>query len=216
MTHKPFLLGTIFLLACKVASSQYDFDSVKICHKNEELKDISIGEYQVKLTGGQLSFLSSKDDAVKYEAGKKLFIIKNLVTGASISFQLVNKGVVISTKDTSFVLSLPKSIKIADSVDGNDVEALYAIGGFSFALKFKKDRIDRISVPTTGKYIAISLVQVQSVDTWDFLIESPNHLNKVLLAYSFNNPYSLTIHNDKDGIGIRLLAKKKNGVFTLL
>ncbi len=36
------------------------------------------------------------------------------------------------------------------------------------------------------------------------------------MAYSFNNPYSLTIHNDKDGIGIRLLAKKKNGVFTLL
>lgn len=215
MMYKIFIVGLLSLLICGTAVSQYNFDSIKICHaKSGELKDISVGEYEVKINGGQLLSLSSIDEAIKYEAGGKLFTIKNLSNGNYLKLQLSNEGVIISTKDTSFLLHSPQSLGLASSNGTNDVQAVYSISHFSFSLEFKNNKVSKIYLPTPGRYIAFSLVQVQGVYTWDFGIESTNHVNKVLLTYVFNKPYLLSIHDDKNKVGVRLLAKKKNGFFS--
>lgn len=198
----------------KISLSQHDFDSIKICHAKGELKDITIGEYEVQLTEGHLSILSSKDGAISYETKNKLFIVKNLIKGSSLKLQLANEGIIITTRDTSFLLNSPKSIYLTPLVEDGNIEALFSIDDFSFSLEFKNNRLNKISLPTTGKYISINLEQIQGSYIWDFFIESTR--NKVLLTYSFNNPYSLSIFDDKDKVGIRLLTTKKNGLFTLL
>jgi len=217
MKYKIFIAELILLLICTTVYSQYNFDSIKVCHaKGGELRDITIGEYEIKIQDGELSSFSSKDDAVKYEAGNKLFIIKNLSKGSSLKLQLSDVGVIVNTMDTSFVLSSPKSLSLATSNGTNEVQALYSIGDFSFALEFMNDRVSKISFATTGKYIVINLVQVQNVYTWDFAIESINHINKLLLTHVFNRPYLLSVNDDSNKVGIRLLAKKKNGFFSVL
>jgi hypothetical protein len=130
--------------------------------------------------------------------------------------QLSNEGVVVNTRDTSFVLSSPQSVSLTTANETNEVQALYSIGDFSFALEFKNNGVNKISFATTGKYIVINLVQVQGIYTWDFAIESINHINKVLLTYVFNKPYLLSVNDDSNKVGIRMLAKKKNGFFNLL
>ncbi|GEM_PF-3531763 len=57
-------------------NGQYNFDSIKICHNNKELKRIKIGKY-VNISKGYLMSISSKDESVNYSADSKQFIIKN-------------------------------------------------------------------------------------------------------------------------------------------
>lgn len=208
------VISVVFLLStCMVAYSQHNFDSVKICHAKGELRSIAIGEYEVRMTGGKLFSLKSEDGAITYEANDRLFIIRNLTKGSSLKMQLSDEGVVLNTRDTTFVLSSPESIRLNSSDGVNTNEALYSIGDFSFMIEFKKGCLSKVSLPTTNKYVVIGLVQVQGKYTWDFSVESSEHRNKVLLTYVFNMPYVLSIHDDKNKVGIRLLAKKKDGLF---
>jgi hypothetical protein len=214
MKYKIIIPGLILLSTCAMAYSQHNFDSIKICHAKGGLRDIAIGEYEVRIKEGQLSSLLSKDGAVSYEANNKLLVLKNLIKGSSLSLQLSNEGVVVKTKDTSFVLNNPKSINLLSSNDGNEAEVLHSLGDFSFMLKFSNGRLSKMGLPTTGKYIFISFVQDQGIYTWDFSIESSGHRNKVVLTNVFGKPYLLSISDDENKVGIRLLARKKNGVFS--
>lgn len=212
-----FFVSLISLLPiCTSIFGQHNFDSIKVCHSKEgELRNLVIGEYNVDIRNGELYSLSSKDNAVKYESGQTKLTIKNLNKNSFLKLQLSNEGVIVDTRDTSFLLNSPKSVGLSSKGD-EGVEALYSIGDFSFALEFKQDRISKVSFATTGKYLAIELVQIRGTYTWDFTIESTNHTNTVLLTYTFNKPYLLSINDDNNKVGIRLLSKKKDGVFTLL
>ncbi|HLG38312.1 MAG TPA: hypothetical protein VI461_01550 [Chitinophagaceae bacterium] len=217
MRNKIFIIGLCVLFISTAALSQYNFDSIKICHnKDGELKFVDVGEYEVKIQNGVLLSLSSKDDVVKYEEDKKLFTIKNLSKGSFLKVQLSNEGPIINTKDTLFVLSSPGSVQLESSNKASDAQALYSIGDFSFALEFKDNKISRISFASTGKYIAINLVQIKGIYTWDFGIESTSHANMLLMTYVFNKPYLLSINDDSNKVGLRLLSQKKNGIFNLV
>lgn len=216
MMYKIVISVVILLSTCTGAYSQHNFDSVKICHTKGELRSIAIGEYEVRMAGGQFLSLTSEDGAITYEANGRLFIIRNLIKGSFLKVQLSDKGVILNTKDTSFVLSSPESISLNSTDSINAEEALFSIGDFSFMIEFKKGRLSKVSLPTTNKYVVIGLVQVQGKHTWDFSVESSEHRNKVLLTYVFNRPYLLSIHDDKNKVGIRLLAKKKDGFFVEL
>jgi hypothetical protein len=217
MKNKVFITGLALSLICTTVYSQHNFDSIKICHaKGGELRGITIGEYKVKIQNGELSTFSSKDDAITYEAENKLFIIKNLDKGSSLKLQLSNEGVIVNAKDTSIIMNSPHSVNLTTSNGNNEVLALYSVNDFSFALEFKNDRVSKISFPTTGKFIVINLIQVQGVYKWDFAIESAEHLNRLILTYVFDEPYLLSIQDDKNKVGIRLIAKGKNGLFSEL
>lgn len=214
MKYKTIISVLILLLANRMAYSQHNFDSIKICHAKGELRSFTIGEYEVKIKGGQLYSLSSNDDAISYEGNSKQLVLKNLIKRSSLKLQLSNEGVAVNARDTSFILYSSKSINLTSPIDDNEVEVLYSLGDFSFMLEFKNGRLSKMSLPTTGKYIVISIVQVQGVYTWDFSIESAEHKNKVALAYVSGTPYLLSINDDKNKVGIRLLAKKKDGFFS--
>jgi hypothetical protein len=218
MTYKRFITGLLVFSVCIKSFGQHNFDSIKICHAmNGELNNITVGEYEVKINQGQLSSLSSVDQTFDYDADKKLFIVKNLSEGNSYKLQLSGEGVIIVAMDTSFLLSSPKSIGIVNSNGAKDVQTVvYSIRKFSFSLEFKNDKISKIYLLVSGRFITLSLVQIQGKYTWDFGVESANHSNKMILTYAFNKPYLLSIHDDKNKVGIRLMAKKKNGLFSEL
>ena len=213
MKHKIITYGLLFVLTCTALFGQHNFDSIKICHTKDVLTSVKIGEYEVKLTRGQLLSISSNDSAVSYEEKNKTFVIKNLYHGSVLKMQLSNDGVIINVRDTSFVINAPESINLTTSNNENQAEAIYSIGDFSFLLEFNKGKLRKMGMPTTNKYILINLVQIKGIYTWDFSIESSEHRNGVVLTNVFNKPYLLSIRDDKNKVGIRLFAKKKDGVF---
>ena len=86
--------GLCFMLFYTTVYAQYNFDSIKICHSNNELKRIVAGEYEVKMKERQLFSLTSADSAVNYEADKKMFIFKNLIKGGTLTIKLLAEGVI--------------------------------------------------------------------------------------------------------------------------
>ena len=205
------------LLIGNFAFGQYNFNEIKICHSKEgELKNISVGEYEVKINDGALFFFSSNDDVVRYEADEKRFLIRNTGENDSMKLQLTKDGPVLATRDTSLMLNSPAAVRL-DSSKGDDVvKTLYSLGNFSFAVEFTNNKISKISFAGTGKFLEINLTQVKKVYTWDVSIESANHANKLLLTSAYNKPYLLSISDDKNKVGVRLTAEKKNGYFNLL
>lgn len=213
MKYKTIIYLLFFVQTCTALYGQHNFDSIKICHAKGFLKSVTIGEYEVKLAKGLLQSISSNDNTVRYEVSSKLFVIKNLHHGSFLKMQLVDEGIIINARDTSFIINTPKSINLMGTNNEDETEALYSIGDFSFLLEFNKGKLIKVRIPTTGKYILVNLIQINGVYSWDFSIESTEYQNSVVLTNVFNKPYLLSIRDDKNKVGVRLFAKKKDGVF---
>lgn len=216
MMNRKFISALILLLSCVTAHTQHNFDSIRICHNNGELRNILIGEYRVEMAAGQLQSLASTDRAISYDASRRLFRISNLLKNSSIAVQLSDTGAVLDTGDTSFVLRPPAPGGTDSAESPSPAVSLFSVGDCSFLAESQEGRLTRVSFPTTNKYVVISLVWIAGKYSWDFTIESAGHRNPVLLTYVSNRPYLLSIQDDTNRVGIRLLAKKKDGIFVEL
>jgi hypothetical protein len=215
MKNKFLALGLVCFLICNKTFSQYNFNSIKICHTKEgELRLVDVGEYKVIMDHGELSSISSKDSLIKYEADSKTFIINNLFEGRSIKLQLTNEGPVLTLKDTIRVINSPKSVMLENS--NEDAFCLYSLQGFTFALDFSNNEIRKIQYGGYNKFLVIRIEQIDDVYTWDFLIESSHHANRLTLGSGFNKPNLLAINDDKNKVGVSLYVKKREGLFTIL
>src|SRR5688572_6187525 len=139
MIYQSFITFILSLFLYEIATAQYNFDKIKICHnERNELSIINVGEYEVKIQGGKLNSFASNDSAVKYQEPERSFIIKNISNNGDLKLQLTNEGIVLNTNDTTVAISTPQSIHIESPDAGQDF-VLYALGDFSFALTFKDE-----------------------------------------------------------------------------
>lgn len=216
MQCKIIISTIVFSFVHLVIYGQHSFDSIKICHENKKLKEITIGEYHVKLQKGQLHSFVSNDSVLSYEATDKILMIKDFAKANFLRFQLLKNGIQISTKDTSFVLASPNSIGLKTVNGSKETLAIYSMGLYSFSLSFNDNSVTGIHFPIINKFIDIGLDEIKGTYKWGIVIGSEGNRNRLLLSYMYENPSMVDISDSKNKIGIRLVAEKGSGIFTTL
>ncbi|MFN4312734.1 MAG: hypothetical protein ACK4E0_00480 [Chitinophagaceae bacterium] len=211
-----FLTLIGLLLTSVDAYGQHNFDSIRICHTSQgELRRVVIGEYDVNIQNGELHSFSSHDDAVEYDFGKSKFTIKYLQKNSILGMALSNKGVVLETKDTTILVNFPKSAGLVPNGEEDSLELL-SICHFSFTLDYKNGRISRMTVAVPGKFFIINLTEFEGVYSWNFYVESIDHANALVVTHASGKPNFLSVSDDKNKVGVRLLSRKGGGKITHL
>lgn len=214
MNHSIFFIWVLLSLVNLKVTAQNNFDSVRICHSEAgELKEISAGEYRAEFGKGKLQSFTSKDHFIRYDEPGQFFEVKNQKNDL-IKLKLSSDGLIIKTDDTSIAVNSLRSMMFGSLASEEELTILYSIGGFSFDFVFKNDRLQKVSFAVIDRYLSINITEIRSVYTWDFYIESINHVNKLLMVYGLQGPHLFCIDDDHDRIAVRLVSKKKNGVFS--
>lgn len=197
---------------CPFAMSQFNFDSIKICHAaNKELKQIIVKEYIVTLQKGQLSSFYSQDGIVKYDENNRMLSLKGWIMNKpdSLSIQLTPNGVRFSTASKTTTIHTITSTAI-------DTSTVVNMGSFSFSVLFSRGYFERTWLSFGNKFVIIRIHKDSQGYNWDISTETNTNENVLLFAQSLGKPHFLVLHDDLNKVGIRLFSEKQNGVFNVL
>lgn len=200
------------------AFSQFNFDSIRVCHNKEnELLYLSVGQYEIDLQKGKLQSFQLKSGSILYREPDRLFILHHSYASDTLSIQLVHAGVWFTTKDTSILINKLPALNHPLSMDGAS-HVFVQLAAYGFWLDFYNGTLNKITCPIDRRSLIIKPHSFRNVfDFWDFMIEGTGPEKDVLvMGYALNAPQFITIEDYRSKVGFRLFSNKKNGIYDVL
>lgn len=124
----------------------------------------------------------------------------------SLCIQLLSNGVRFfnSSKDTLLQPVLTRSMDSSITVN---------MGSVGFPVDFLRGQIKHIWVGNGNKFASIELSMSSAGLSWNISIETNTNEDVFTLSQIERAPYLVSLHDDKNKVGLRLLSSRHNNVF---
>lgn len=179
-------------------------ENFSICHtQNGHLKDVVLGDYEVKFTNDRIDSLSYKSGLITYSNSKCQFDF-NSSNRSPFSIKFLDTGVFVQAGLFKGTINKLSSIGLKDDKGIRDV-AFFFDSVHMVSLSYENSQLRRVYIPFEKCAVTLNLqYEFNDKPIWNTLIEETNDKSSFMYTFLIGLPELVIVRDKALGIGLSI------------